>query len=143
MAILRQKRATPAGDSYRTPEWMLQYLTTEFRWDYDPCPFNPKFNPSVDENGLLTDWSGKIVYCNPPYSNILPWVQKALASKCCTVFLVPARTDTPWFRLLLDAKAEIRFLRKRVDFLSVDGMKKHPAEASLLVVVRKLVAPSA
>jgi phage N-6-adenine-methyltransferase len=137
MAILRQKKSTPQGDSYQTPDWMKKYLDAEFRPDYDPCPFNPAFDPTKVEDGLTTDWSGKTVYCNPPYSNILPWVQKALASKCCTVFLVPARTDTTWYRLLIDAKAEIRYMRKRVDFLWVDGKtKKHPAEASLLVVVR-------
>jgi len=138
MAILRQKRATPAGDSYQTPDWMKQYLATEFRWNYDPCPFNPAFDPAKDVDGLTTDWTDKVVFVNPPYSNILPFVEKALASRCTTILLIPARTDTPWFRLLLDAKAEIRFLRKRVDFISAtDGQTKvHPAEASLLVVVR-------
>jgi hypothetical protein len=138
LAILRQKRATPQGDSYQTPEWMKQYPATEFRWDYDPCPFNPTYNPAKDGDGLLTDWSGKIVYCNPPYSNIEPWVRKAIASKCTTIFLLPCRSDTAWFRLFLDAKVEIRFLKKRVDFIAADGSgeKKHPAEASLLVVVR-------
>jgi hypothetical protein len=138
MAILRQKKSTPQGDSYQTPDWMKQYLATEFRWNYDPCPFNPAFDPAKDIDGLTTDWTGKITFVNCPYSNIHPWVVKALASMCTTIFLIPARTDTPWFRLLIDAKAEITFLSKRVDFISAaDGKTKvHPAEASILVVVR-------
>lgn len=137
MAILRQRKATPAGDSYRTPEWFRRYIKTEFRDDLDPCPFNPNFDPLVDVDGLKLDWTNKVVYCNPPYSNILPWVEKALSSRCTSILLVPARTDTAWFRLLQDAQVEIRYLRMRVDFLDVDGVtKKHPAEASLLVVVR-------
>jgi hypothetical protein len=117
---------------------MLQYLATEFRCHYDPCPFNPLFDPTKDVDGLTTDWTDKIVFCNSPYSSIPPFVEKALASKCTTIFLLPARTHTPWFRLLLDAKAEIRFLRKRVDFISAtDGKTKvHPAEASIIAVVR-------
>jgi len=40
------------------------------------------------------------VFCNPPWDKIMPWVEKAFASKALTVFLLPARTDTAWFHLL-------------------------------------------
>lgn len=137
MAILRQKKSTPMGDSYQTPPWFKQYVETEFRPTLDPCPCNPNFDPIKDVDGLTLNWDGHTVFVNPPYSQILPWVIKALASRCTTIMLLPARTDTKWFRLLMDAHAEIRFLQKRVDFISaVDGKKIHPAEASLLVVIR-------
>ena len=38
---------------------------------FDPCPKNPSFD------GLSVDWFGN-VFCNPPYSQIDLWVDKAL-----------------------------------------------------------------
>ncbi len=79
---------------------------------------------------------GKRVFCNPPYSNIEPWVRKALSSKAMTVLLLPCRSDTLWFSMLV-RDAEVRFFRKRMD-LNADGARVHPAESSIVAVVRKL-----
>ena len=138
MAAMRNKQRTMAsGNSYRTPPWLLKYIGTEFRTNYDPCPFNLTFDPDKDEDGLATDWTGRIVYCNPPYNNIFPWVQKALSSQCITVLLLPARTDTLWFNLLIHAGVEIRYMQKRIDFIDLDGSTKaRPSESSILVIVR-------
>jgi hypothetical protein len=138
MGMIRNQKATKNGDSHRTSPWLYRALDCEFRFTMDPCPFNIDFDPAKDEDGLLTDWDGHTVYCNPPYSgdNILKFVQKALASKCTTVLLLPSRTDTPWFRLLLDAHVELRYFRKRVNFINAEGKPHHPPENSILVVVR-------
>jgi phage N-6-adenine-methyltransferase len=135
-STVRHRKPSPDGDSYSTPEWMYRALDTEFRFTLDPCPLNTNWVKGRDQDGLELDWDGHRVYCNPPYSNILPWVQKALASKALTVFVLPCRTDTEWFHLLLDHHAEIRFLRKRVDFVSVDKRRVHPAESSIVAIVR-------
>jgi hypothetical protein len=139
MATVRHRKATTNGDSHSTPSWLYKSLDTEFRFDLDPCPLNPEFDPTVHQDGLKLDWTGKRLYVNPPYSDILPWVEKALASKALVVFLLPVRTDTTWFHLLVDAKAELRFLRKRVDFVHHNGTTIHPAESSLIAIVRRLV----
>jgi len=81
--------------------------------DLDPCS-NPDF-PNVPaknhfskiDNGLEKDWYGK-VYMNPPYGNVIKkWIEKV-----CTeyekdnikeaIVLVPSRTDTEWFRRLVN-----------------------------------------
>jgi hypothetical protein len=62
------------SDSWQTPNWLYQALHSEFRFDLDPCPFNPAWNPNKDVDGLQLDWNGHRVYCNPPFSNIGPWV---------------------------------------------------------------------
>lgn len=114
----------------------MKALDAEFRFTLDPCPLNPQFDPAVDQDGLELDWNGQRVYCNPPYSQILPWVEKAFASSALTVFLLPCRSDTEWFHKLLDRHAEIRFMRKRMDFVSLDKRRIHPAESSVVATVR-------
>jgi DNA N-6-adenine-methyltransferase (Dam) len=120
------------NDNYATPDWLYKALEREFGLDFDPCPLNPV--PDVD--GLKLDWTGKNVFCNPPWSAIAPWIEKALNSRCLTVFLVPARTDTGWFHRLKDAGAELRFFRKRVHFVT-EGVACNPTDGTLVAIVRR------
>lgn len=127
------------GDSWQTPDYLKQALKVEFDWDLDPCPYEPNWTPGVHKDGLAINWDGKKVYVNPPYSDIERWVTKALDSKALTVLLLPSRTDTDWFRLLLHRGAEIRFFRKRVHFNPPPGCKRRsPPEGNLLAIVRNL-----
>ena len=69
---------------------------------FDPCPLdeNPKFN------GLEVSW-GHRTYVNPPYSNPLPWVEKAIeeSKKGKTIImLLNVDTSTKWFAKLNEAK---------------------------------------
>lgn len=58
----------------------------------------------VEQDGLAQHWHGR-VWCNPPYSDIKPWVEKAwdemLLGRCPVVaMLVPAtRTEQPWWQV--------------------------------------------
>ena len=80
--------------------------------DLDPCS-NSHENPrvaatthyTVTDDGLSRRWHGR-VFMNPPYGKAIgDWVAK-LASEYCSgrvieaVALVPARTDTAWWRAL-------------------------------------------
>lgn len=57
---------------------------------------------TVDDDGLAQVWRGR-VWCNPPYSDIGPWVAKAWASMLAgtadvIAMLLPAtRTEQPWW----------------------------------------------
>lgn len=56
---------------------------------------------TVANNGLLQPWAGERVYCNPPYSNIMPWVMKAWSERLAEliVLLLPAnRTEQRWWQ---------------------------------------------
>jgi len=80
--------------------------------DVDPCS-NSKNNPNIpaklhytkEDNGLAQVWEGR-VYMNPPYGrDIAPWVERlhnAYQTHSVTeaIALLPARTDTQWFRVL-------------------------------------------
>lgn len=100
------------SDDWSTPldiyRWFMSHCY------YDPCPLNADFD------GLAVDWK-ECVFCNPPYSDILSFVEKAIreldAHHCYyVVFLLPVRTDTKWFKLLCDFGCEIDFIRGRLKF---------------------------
>jgi hypothetical protein len=127
------------NNNYATPGYLYKALDDEFGFDLDPCPLNKDFDPAVHRDGLKLHWDGRRVFCNPPWSDILPWVEKAYGSRALVVFLLPARTDTPWYHLLKDSGAEIRLFRKRVHFLR-DGIggNKAPTDGTMVAVVRRL-----
>ena len=114
-------------DSYKSDEWILKM----FEGWYDPCPLND--NPEVD--GLQIDWKDK-TYVNPPYSNPLAWVEKAIEESNkgkMIVMLLRVDTSTKWFAKLIEAKAKIMWINKR--------LKHHTGKPanfpSMLVVLHK------
>lgn len=59
-----------------------------------------------DTDGLTQSWAGETVWCNPPYSDIAPWVRKAWDEYQSTrwiVMLLPAnRTEQSWWQLMVE-----------------------------------------
>ena len=110
---------------WETPQAFFDKLNEEFRFTLDACalPENAKcrlyFTPQDD--GLIQDWSGHTVFCNPPYGRkIAVWVEKCyLESRrdnTKVVMLLPARTDTVYFHRFIYQQSEIRFVRGRLKF---------------------------
>ena len=70
----------------KTPEWatpqdFFDKLNDEFDFTLDPCATkeNAKCNKFFTEkdDGLKQSWDNEIVFCNPPYGNVLKdWVKK-------------------------------------------------------------------
>lgn len=100
-----------SSDNYRTDTWILKIFTG---W-HDPCPFNPDW----EIDGLVIDWN-KRTFVNPPYSNPLPWVEKAILENkingSTVALLLKHDSSTKWYRLLHEAGAK---------FLLVNGRLKH------------------
>jgi len=111
--------------SWSTPQDFFDGLNKEFNFTLDPCATKEtakckKFYTKED-NGLLQDWIGKIVFCNPPYgTEIKHWVKKCFdeskKSNTTVVMLIPARTDTIYFHEYIYHKAKIRFIKGRLKF---------------------------
>lgn len=63
---------------------------------------------------------GQSVFCNPPYSDIAAWVEKAyreaMQDNTVVVLLIPSRTDTKYFHDFIYHRSEIRFIRGRLKF---------------------------
>ena len=127
-------------DKWSTPQDFFDELNTEFGFTLDPCAddSNHKCNKyyTEEDDGLLQDWQGEIVFCNPPYGKaIKDWVRKAYIEGCkpntTVVMLIPARTDTIYFHKYIYHKAEIRFLKGRLKF----GNSKNSAPFPSMVVI--------
>lgn len=130
-----------ATDEWYTPMDFYNELDKEFNFNLDPCATddNHKCNKyfTKADNGLIQDWGGYRVFCNPPYGRKITetWVEKAYneAQKKDTliVMLLPARTDTKWFHNFIYHKAEIRFIKGRLKF----GGSKNAAPFPSMVVI--------
>jgi site-specific DNA-methyltransferase (adenine-specific) len=129
-------------EDWETPQRLFDELNNEFGFTLDVCatPETAKcakyYTPS--EDGPTQDWTGEVVFCNPPYGRKQDaWIQKCSAHGAqggVAVMLLPVRTDTVRFHDMLHGKAEIRFLRGRLKF----GKAKHSAPfPSMVFVFRK------
>lgn len=115
-------RGLPHGDF-----WVLN-RRFNFTIDVAAAPHNaklPRFYTRQDD-GLAQSWACERVYCNPPFSDIRPWLEKAWAEENCplVVMLLPAnRTEQSWWQDLVEAKRDrlgsplkTEFLPKRIAF---------------------------
>jgi hypothetical protein len=92
-------RRTFGSDSRGTPPEVYAALDREFSFTLDPCPLDTSATAGASlwgKDGLRADWTGQRVYCNPPYSDIAPWLAKAPTAQLA-VFLLPVKTDLGWW----------------------------------------------
>ena len=128
-----------ASDEWATPQDVYDKLDAEFHFTLDPCATDRNHKCALyytqAENGLLQDWGGQSVFCNPPYSDIAAWVEKAyreaMHDNTVVVLLIPSRTDTKYFHDFIYHRSEIRFIRGRLKF----GEAVHNAPFPSMVVV--------
>lgn len=124
---------------WSTPQGFFDRLNDEFHFTLDPCSTdeNAKCQKhyTKEQDGLLQDWTGETVFCNPPYGRVITeWVKKCHEhgkKGGIAVMLIPARTDTGWFHDYVMGKAEVRFIRGRIYF----GGAKYNAPFPSMVVV--------
>ena len=112
------------SDEWETPLDFYETLNKEFDFNLDPCATHENHKTemyfTLEDDGLSKNWGGYNVFCNPPYSEIKKWVQKAdqecRKQNTLIVLLVPARTDTIWFHDYIYKKHEVRFIKGRLRF---------------------------
>lgn len=111
---------------YTPPDILARVLETLGGIDLDPCS-NSRDNPNVpaahhftrEDDGLRQPWTGR-VFLNPPYgAGVGEWVERLrfhyLAGLIpAAIALLPARTDTRWWRVL--AGFPVCFIRGRLKF---------------------------
>jgi site-specific DNA-methyltransferase (adenine-specific) len=130
-----------ASGNWATPQDFFDKQNEEFHFTLDPCADDTNHKCeryyTEEQDGLKQDWSGEIVFCNPPYGrDVQKWVKKCFdevySGKCrCAVMLLPARTDTRWFHDYIYHRAEVRFVKGRLKF----GDQKQPAPFPSMVII--------
>ena len=78
------------------------------------------------DDGLTQDWA-RPFYCNPPYSQVEAWLDKANREvrrhKITGLLLTFAKTDTNWWHRHVEGQHETHFHKGRIVFLR-DGKPK-------------------
>jgi len=119
--------------------WNLRF---GFTLDAAAAPHNAKCPRyfTAEEDGLSQSWAGERVWCNPPYSDIRPWVAKAWHEVSTVdpaelvVMLLPAnRTEQGWWQDLVepgrvDGSLHVEFLRGRLRFIQAGRTDVGPNE---------------
>lgn len=139
--IKRDALYTSNSDEWATPQELYEDLDAEFCFTLDPCATdeNHKCNQyyTQSDNGLLQNWGGERVFCNPPYSDVGAWVEKAYRESCkdntLVVLLIYSRTDTRYFHDFIYQRAEVRFVKGRLKFGNAKNNAPFP---SMIVIFR-------
>jgi len=121
---------------WQTPDAVLERVRRIAPIALDPCttPENPVgaerwIAPPGD--GLTADWGDGLAFVNPPFGRgIGAWVAKcsgAQSDGAEVVLLLPARTDTAWFRVAWGASSAVCFWRGRMTFRGADAGAPFPS----------------
>lgn len=126
------------SDEWNTPPEVLDAVARVLGGiDLDPCS-NSTDTPNVpaervfteEDDGLAQVWTGR-VYMNPPYGRVIgAWVQKLVdeyeaGNVTEAITLVPARTDTEWFELLVTCP--FCLVKGRLKFGDADNSAPFPS----------------
>jgi phage N-6-adenine-methyltransferase len=128
-------------DEWRTPDWLFKALDAEFAFDFDAAA--NEGNAKCERFSLLLETDLKMirserlrVFCNPPYSNIEPFIEAALHSPNLWVFILPTRMRAGWMERLRDSgRVEFRWLRKRVEFVPPPGVEESSPRNDVFVAI--------
>ncbi len=126
----KSNTAADIKDLWQTPKFVFDYYNDRFNFTLDVAA--SKENTLVEHNywteendALKQNWSF-VNWCNPPYSNIMPWVIKAIKEAqmgCTTVMLIPSDTSVKWFKHAFDFCTECHFISGRLSFVNAETQK--------------------
>lgn len=131
---MSDKKSTP-GDYWRTPPQVIDWVQKEFgSISLDACAKDKtvavhKVFISEEMDALKVDWwqivtKGSLIWCNPPYSNPLPWVKKCIeeSKQNTVVMLLNLDPSTKWFKLIDEyADLIVPIVGGRISFLNEKG----------------------
>lgn len=130
----------PEGQSYQTPPRMFNLLHSIFQFTVDAAA--SKSNALlprcwiVEQDALHQDWSQEIVFCNPPFNNIAPFLVKARTAKKALV-LVPLNFLTS-VSFLGESADYIIIPKGRIKYFTANRKKVQPILGTCFLVYGKL-----
>jgi phage N-6-adenine-methyltransferase len=119
-------------DCAQTPWWFIWSLEdyTSLKIDLDVCAgeLTAKCKDSIifdsgAADGLIDNWS-YVNWCNPPYSDVNPWVEKSHVESLggnTTLMLIPDKTEVGYTRLARKYADTVIHMPFRLNFLRPDG----------------------
>lgn len=142
---VKRRGANPEVDDRATSPEVFGPLQERFRFTLDAAalPHNAKcsrfFTP--EDDGLVQPWAGERVWCNPPYSDIRSWVEKAWwewrqGSIELIVLILPAnRTEQGWWQDCIEpfrdrpgSPLRTEFFKGRLRFIHRNATEIKPNE---------------
>jgi hypothetical protein len=109
-----------AKDEQYTPSWVFDALGVDFDLDVassnNPLVVVPaKRRYTIEDDALVQPWDG-LVWMNPPYSGVTPWVEKWLdhANGFC---LVPLASQGKWVNRLWESDARLVYMPPNMKFI--------------------------
>lgn len=150
---VKKRGPDDATDNRATPvEWFAEMQARwEFTVDVAASAANHKLPRyfTIRDNGLMQPWTGERVWCNPPFSRIGAWVEKAWhesRAASLIVLLVPAnRTEQAWWQDFIEpyrdragSPLRVEFIRQRRRFIAsgnaaVQANERPPFGVCLLI----------
>jgi transcriptional regulator with XRE-family HTH domain len=130
---------------FTPPEFLARINDAFGAIDLDPCghalsPVVAKRRILLEEggDGFVDDWSGRLAFVNPPFSETLRWLKRAhdqwsRGNVGSIVCLVPVRVDSRFFHETLTVEADIFLLLGRVPFADIRGRSQHTPFSLMLV----------
>jgi phage N-6-adenine-methyltransferase len=124
MALIKSMVSSKTNE-WATPQWLFNELNDEFNFTLDPCATKENHKCSkfftINEDGLLQNWSLESVFMNPPYGgNTGAWIKKALEESkkgAIVACLIVSSTDRSyWHDFIFPFADQIRFIRGKITF---------------------------
>lgn len=120
---------TSDTDEWRTPREVIERILRAFPViDLDPCAevaavhnVPATTHLTIEDDGLEYGWRGR-VFANPPYSRVQDFAEKVATEAGNideAIILVPARTETRWWRTI--PASHVCFFHGRLKFIPASG----------------------
>ena len=139
----------PLSDEWATPRWLFDHYDRRFRFTIDACakPWNAKCSRFItpEADGLKQHIIAEKVWCNPPYSQLAAWMERAEknSAECGSLWicLVPCTPDRHWWSdWVVEQAADVELLTRkllpsgRIHFEKEDGTSGRAPFASCVVI---------
>jgi len=127
-----------------TPNWLYEWLRNEFKFEVDLAASEDNAKCDIfftkEDSGLDEDWwmYGDYGFCNPPYSDIKPWIIKSIEqqeSGFTTVMPIPTPNGEKYYADVFKHASEIIFITGRVAFVDSNGKERTGNTRGTCVVI--------
>lgn len=126
---LARKKMSNIRDTWGTPLQIFFTLFRQYHFTVDSCALerNTKLSRfwSPSQNGLIQPWTGERIWCNPPYTEIFVWIERAFEhqTSALSALLLPVRTDQDWWCRYAVRANEMHWFNGRIEFDPPPGIE--------------------